>query len=152
MRSISGQPWKPRQWICTFFPTWPPAACVLQIWEQLTDPQSIAQNKSHDHMTMNSMHSKPACYLQTTAGKMNGVSPWPSNWAKVYRSKTSGQTWFAVCWRRLRPQKFQQDIKVLHGCFQKSGKTPKWMVKIMENPMNKWMIWGYHYFWKHPCV
>ena len=20
----------------------------------------------------------------------------------------------------------------------------------MENPMNKWMIWGYHYFWKHP--
>ena len=20
--------------------------------------------------------------------------------------------------------------------------TPKWMVKIMENPMNKWMIWG----------
>ncbi len=21
------------------------------------------------------------------------------------------------------------------------GKTPKWMVKIMENPMNKWMIW-----------
>ena len=25
------------------------------------------------------------------------------------------------------------------------------MVKIMvPNPMNKWMIWGYHYFWKHP--
>ena len=29
---------------------------------------------------------------------------------------------------------------------------PKWMVKIMENPMNKWMIWGYHYFWKHPFL
>ena len=28
--------------------------------------------------------------------------------------------------------------------------SPKWMVKIMENPMNKLMIWGYHYFWKHP--
>ena len=28
---------------------------------------------------------------------------------------------------------------------------PKWMVKIMEKPMNKWMIWGAHpYFWKHP--
>ncbi len=28
---------------------------------------------------------------------------------------------------------------------------PKWMVKIMvPNPMNKWMIWGCHYFWKHP--
>ena len=22
----------------------------------------------------------------------------------------------------------------------------------MENPMNKWMIWGYHYFWKHPYM
>ena len=33
---------------------------------------------------------------------------------------------------------------------KKTG-TPKWMVKIMENPMNKWMIWGYHYFWKHLC-
>ena len=31
------------------------------------------------------------------------------------------------------------------------GKTPKWMVKIMESPMNKWMIWGKtHYFRKHP--
>ncbi len=33
------------------------------------------------------------------------------------------------------------------------GKPPKWMVKIMENPMNKWMIWGAHpYFWKHPYI
>ena len=32
------------------------------------------------------------------------------------------------------------------------GKHPKWMVKIMENPMNKWMIWGYPYFWKHPYI
>ena len=24
----------------------------------------------------------------------------------------------------------------------KNNGTPKWMVKIMENPMNKWMIWG----------
>ena len=31
--------------------------------------------------------------------------------------------------------------------------TPKWMVKIMENLMSKWMMWGvqYHYFRKHPC-
>ena len=26
--------------------------------------------------------------------------------------------------------------------FENSG-TPKWMVKIMENPLNPWMIWGY---------
>ena len=32
------------------------------------------------------------------------------------------------------------------------GFPQKWMVKIMENPMYKWMIWGEftHYFWKHP--
>ena len=23
---------------------------------------------------------------------------------------------------------------------------PKWMVYFMENPINPWMIWGYHYF------
>ena len=29
---------------------------------------------------------------------------------------------------------------------------PKWMVKIVENPINPWMIWGdfTHYFRKHP--
>ncbi len=32
-------------------------------------------------------------------------------------------------------------VKQPYGCFQNSG-IPKWMVKIMENPMNKWMIWG----------
>ena len=32
------------------------------------------------------------------------------------------------------------------------GKNPKWMVKIMENRVFKWMIWGYHYFWKHPVL
>ena len=27
------------------------------------------------------------------------------------------------------------------------------MVKIMvPNPIFEWMIWGYHYFWKHPYV
>ena len=38
--------------------------------------------------------------------------------------------------------------------FPKIGGTPKWMVKIMENrkTLLKWMIWGYHYFRKHPYV
>ena len=26
--------------------------------------------------------------------------------------------------------------------FPRNTATPKWMVKIMENPTNKWMIWG----------
>ena len=40
-----------------------------------------------------------------------------------------------------------------HEGVSKNNGTPKWMVYFMENPMNKWMIWGAHpYFWKHPCV
>ncbi len=33
-----------------------------------------------------------------------------------------------------------------HGCQPKNRRIlpPKWMVKIRENPMNKWMIWGAH--------
>ena len=31
----------------------------------------------------------------------------------------------------------------MYGCWTKNrGFPPKWMVKIVENPMNKWMIWG----------
>ena len=39
---------------------------------------------------------------------------------------------------------FQSPL--LYMGISKNRDTPKWMVKIMENPMNKWMIWGYHYF------
>ena len=43
----------------------------------------------------------------------------------------------------------------IYGCQPKnSGKTPKWMVKIMENPMNKFMIWRVvPFFWRatHMC-
>ena len=35
----------------------------------------------------------------------------------------------------------------------KNRGTPKWMVKIMENPIFQWMIWGEtHYFRKHLYV
>ena len=39
--------------------------------------------------------------------------------------------------------------------FPKIGGTPpKWMVKIMENPMNKWMIWGVFplFLVQHPYI
>ena len=41
---------------------------------------------------------------------------------------------------------WQMDVEPKIGGFY----PQKWMVKIMEKPMNKWMIWGYPYFWKHP--
>ena len=43
----------------------------------------------------------------------------------------------------------QMDVEPKIGGFF----PPKWMVKTMENPMNKWMIWRFsHYFWKHPDI
>ncbi len=38
------------------------------------------------------------------------------------------------------------------GCFPKKMvvNPPKWMVYNGSKPRLKWMIWGYHYFWKHP--
>ncbi len=32
----------------------------------------------------------------------------------------------------------------------KNSGTPKWMVYNGNQSLLKWMIWGYHYFWKHP--
>ena len=32
------------------------------------------------------------------------------------------------------------------------GKNTKWMVKIMENPMNKWMIWGFSHIFGNTHV
>ena len=43
------------------------------------------------------------------------------------------------------PNHLRLDVGV-----SKNRGTPKWMVKIMEISL-KWMIWGYPYFWKHPC-
>ena len=37
-----------------------------------------------------------------------------------------------------------------HMDVSKNSGTPKWMVKIMKNPIKIPWIWGYHYFWKHP--
>ena len=40
----------------------------------------------------------------------------------------------------------------IYMVFPKNNGTPEWMVYFMENPMNKWMIWGYPDFWKHPYI
>ena len=38
------------------------------------------------------------------------------------------------------------------GVSKNRGNTPKMDGLFHGNPMNKWMIWGYHYFWKHPYI
>ncbi len=44
--------------------------------------------------------------------------------------------------------RFEKPFQPYHMGVSKNNATPKWMVKIMENPMNKWMNWGvFPYFW-----
>ena len=54
---------------------------------------------------------------------------------------------FSICWQGLVPMWASRcGLPPRIGwirIFQKIGeKTPKWMVKIMENPIFQWMIWG----------
>ena len=52
-----------------------------------------------------------------------------------------------------RPNNSWLVFRMIHVDVSKNSGTPKWMVKIRENPMNNWMIWGvFPYFWKHPWV
>ena len=44
----------------------------------------------------------------------------------------------------------KQLIMKTKWVFPKIVVPQKWMVYFMENPIKHGMIWGYHYFWKHP--
>ena len=46
------------------------------------------------------------------------------------------------CWGVSAFQPFIFHRMTSHLGVSKNRDTPKWMVKIMKNPMNKWMIWG----------
>ena len=48
--------------------------------------------------------------------------------------------------------KQMQDSIILLGASKNRGKTLKIDVFFLWKTPLKWMIWGYHYFWKHPFV
>ena len=59
-----------------------------------------------------------------------------------------------ICWRCPEALQFSTTSKCqtfLDVGVSKNSGTPKWMV-YNGKPLLKWMIWGYHYFWKHPCI
>ncbi len=60
-----------------------------------------------------------------------------------------------ISYCRHRPGLASTSIKIrFHGdtwVFPKIG-VPQNGWFIMENPIIKWMIWGYTYFWKHPLI
>ena len=67
----------------------------------------------------------------------------------IVRKQLASQTQDAFCFVKFSHVK-KMRYKLI-WVFPKIGVfPPKWMVKIMENPIKNGMIWGYHYFWKHP--
>jgi len=42
------------------------------------------------------------------------------------------------------------QVGVPKWVFPKIGKHPKMDGEKNGKPLSKWMIWGYHYFWKQP--
>ena len=76
------------------------------------------------------------------------MSSWTSLSLAVTAISPTSQCWSGAAQHVL----FGRCLKEQMGVSKNRG-TPKWMVKIMENLYQKWMIWGYPYFWKHPnCV
>ena len=48
-----------------------------------------------------------------------------------------------------RKKQRMERFFVYMGVSENRGGPPKWMVKMMDNPIFNGMIWGSHYFWKH---
>ena len=48
------------------------------------------------------------------------------------------------------PKEMIWNSNLYHLGVSKNKGTPKWMV--YNGTLLRWMIWGYHYFWKHPFV
>ena len=82
----------------------------------------------------------------TRAEKFEQLGTWPA-------PAESGFSSFQ-CWRRRRPRPrgcppaFEWKKRSEMGVSKNRG-TPKWMVYNWKTLLN-WMIWGYHYFRKHP--
>ena len=58
------------------------------------------------------------------------------------------------CWECRHSQRYIYNIYIYICIYiwvfpRIGGKPPKWMVKIMVPTLLTWMIWEYHYFWKH---
>ena len=61
------------------------------------------------------------------------------------REMLSGILTLVVAYQHTRAKwwtSYSAFLRIIWVLNQKKGETPKWMVYFMENPMNKWMIWG----------
>ena len=78
--------------------------------------------------------------------------PVTTEWRVDYPMNFLEKTRICLYWRVPRLRKISPLTNI--WVFPKIGVKPaKWMVNIMENPMNKWMIWGEKpLFLETPCT
>ena len=104
--------------------------------------------KFHPLKWWNKMHWIPKARF----GIQEGSPPWPAvenpgaRQSNLCMGTSNGGHWVHRCCHVATDPKENTRVFPKIGGFN----PPKWMVKIMENPIKNGMIWGYHYFWKHP--
>ena len=59
-------------------------------------------------------------------------------WTDLWGTKTKPR----CCWSQTNKHTLKSFYKPTRVPLQKNSGTPKWMVKIMEKHLLKWMIWG----------
>ena len=86
---------------------------------------------------------EPALTMKTCPKKIPIFSPvkWIGNFTQVVTPQKPTQT--------APNDGFTMGRGCIFGCFQKIV-VPENGWFIVENPINKWMIWEYPYFWKYP--
>ena len=96
-----------------------------------------------------SISFKPVSGQTDIFNKVNKATtfpPWSSPWLS---QKHQRYTLTGSHSKTLQIQLYTCRLMVVIWMFPKIGVPPKWMV-YNGKPLLKWMIWGYHYFWKHP--
>ena len=113
-----------------------------------------------NHLFFNIGHHPPMvattsiCTTQTTKGPESWTL-WDSK-PRILTTETKSPAFdFFITFGEKAKHFFKHDLPLLDAIrlgVSKNRGTPKWikMDGLQWKTLLKWMIWGYHYFWKHP--
>ena len=107
-------PWSAKEWIHASYGWTTTNKCHTLIQDGTAYPMNI-----HHHSLLHRAHQP-----QTVRGRLQ-IMPSPCRWDERSGGRSLGGASFCITW-----------------VFPKIEVPPKWMVKIMDNPINPWMIWG----------
>ena len=143
----------------------------LQVWHMLKNLSPLPHQKTNNR-SREIIWKLTTCWFSWICLSLFGDFLLFVAWDPSNPSPSFTTIWVRICWVLLPSiedsQNFWRNEWEFYGCiplprmhlpkkrctalrwgFPKIGLPQKgWFV--MENPMNKWMIWGYHHFRKHP--